>query len=130
MSPNCKCIKVATDGTITQITEQEQEKETKGRTQSAYALPVPQFWKHERTFVLSVVMNDMFTDEDCVNIPATMIWSHLRHEGAKPTEPIYGDFYMYNENSEDIIDFTMDDFVYILSKMEKSVADALCDCIR
>ena len=130
MKDNCKCIKVSTDGTITQITEEEQEEETKGRTQSCYALPVPQFWGHDKTFILSVVMNDMFTDEDCINIPGSIIWNHLRFESAKPTEAIYGNIYLYNENSDEIIDFLMDDFIYILSKMKRHVADALCDCIR
>ena len=81
-------------------------------------------------FILSVVMNDMFTDEDCVNIPGSIIWNHLRFESSKPTEEIYGDICLYNENSDEIIDFLMDDFVYILSKMKRHVADALCDCIR
>ena len=130
MKDNCKCIKVSTDGTITQITEEEQEEETKGRTQSCYALPVPQFWGHDKTFILSVVMNDMFTDEDCINIPGSIIWNHLRFESAKPTEAIYGNIYLYNENSDEIIDFLIDDFLYILSKMKRHVTDALCDCIR
>ena len=130
MPENCKCIKVSTKGTITQITEDEQEEETKGRTQSCYALPIPQFWEHERTFILSVVMNDMFTDADCVNIPGTIIWNHLRFEDPQPVEPIYGNMYIYNENEDEIIDFLMDDFIYILSKMKRHVADALCDCIR
>ena len=130
MKDNCKCIKVSTDGTITQITEEEQEAETKGRTQSCYALPVPQFWGHDKTFILSVVMNDMFTDEDCINIPGSIIWNHLRFESSKPTEAIYGNIYLYNENSDEIIDFLMDGFLYILSKMKRHIADALGDCIR
>ena len=130
MNDNCKCIKISTEGYITETTEKEADKETKGRTQSCYGLSAPQRWKHDRTFILSVVMNDMFLDSDPANVVATLLWSFLRSGQYDPSTTIYGDFYIYNETVEQIIDFPMEDFKYIISKLPELLHQTLLRRIR
>jgi hypothetical protein len=57
-----------------------------------------------------------FTEEDSLNRAATHLWNHLRTGGQ---QPIVGTVFLYNETREDVVDMTMDDFVYIFDFIEK-----------
>ena len=114
---NRKPIKVSASGEVSEITEAHEYEETKYRTQCAWVLMVPEQWEHKRTFKLSMTMIDRFSEFDPLNIQATLLWRMLRSPRYTPDEFIQGDVYISNETADEIIDFTMDDFKYILRKL-------------
>ena len=112
MTRNNKVIKISVLGDASEIDNEQQRHETKGRTQSCYWLNVPEYWKHDRKFKLCMIMLDIFEPGDDLNMKATVVFNRLRTT-VKWT-PIHGDVYIANETDEEIIDFTKDDFKYVL----------------
>ena len=117
MTRNNKVIKISVFGEVVEIDEEQEQEETKGRTQSGYCLSVPEHWDHDRKFRLAITMLDRFEPGDDLNMRATVVFNRLRTRTPVKWTPIYGDVYIGNETDEDIIDFTMDDFNYIIDHM-------------
>ena len=114
MTRNNKVIKISVLGDVSEIDGEQQRHETKGRTQSAHSLPFPEYWEHDRKFRLSITMLDRFEPGDDLNKQATILFNRLRTSRCLADTIIRGDVYISNETDEDIIDFTQDDFNYVL----------------
>ena len=113
-----KVIKIsALTDEITEITREQLREETRYRTQCAWLLARPSVWDHERKFMLSMIMVDQFSEFDPLNIQTTLIWRKLRSSLYTPTDIIQGDVYLSNETEDAIVDFSMEDFQYILRKL-------------
>ena len=112
MTRNNKVIKISVFGEVVEIDEEQEREETKGRTHSGYCLSFPERWGHDRKFRLTMTMLDIFEPGDDLNMRATIVFNRLRTT-VKWT-PIHGDVYIANETDEEIIDFTKDDFEYVL----------------
>ena len=108
-------IRISVSGEVSEIDYDFQMVET--RTHSAYSLPWPEDWEHDRKFRLTITMLDRFEPRDDLNIQATLLFNRLRTSTSLAETIICGDVYIGNETDEDIIDFTMDDFNYILDHM-------------
>jgi hypothetical protein len=59
-------------------------------------------------------MLDRFEPGDDLNMKATVVFNRLRTRTPVKWTPIHGDVYIANETVEEIIDFTKDDFKYVL----------------
>jgi len=112
-----KVVKISALGEVAQITAEQQREETRYRTQCAWFLSKPTDWENKRTFRLSMTMIDRFSDFDPINILATILFRKLRSALYTPTDIIQGDVYISNETEHEIVDFTLEDFNYILRKL-------------
>ena len=112
-----KVVKISALGEVAEITSEQQREETRYRSQRTWSLSKPTVWEHKRTFRLSMTMIDDFSDFDPLNIQATNLFRKLRSFVYTPTDYVVGDVYISNETEHDIVDFTMEDFNYILRKL-------------
>ena len=117
MTRNNKVIKISVLGDVSEIDDEQQREETRARTQSVYCLPFPEYWEHKRKFRLAIAMLDRFETGDAINVMATVLFNRLRTRTPVTDTLIYGDVYIANETDEEIIDFTKDDFKYVLRHM-------------
>ena len=114
-----KAIKIKACGHVS-IVEPEEDEDYKAMGErrggrDSWFLGVPERWEHHK-FRLSMTTLGFFTEEDTLNSTATELWNHLRTGGQ---QPIVGTVFLYNETREDVVDMTMDDFVYIFDCVEK-----------
>ena len=120
MTRNNKVIKISVLGDVSEIDDEQQRHETRDRTQSVYSLPFPEYWERDRKFRLAITMLDRFEPGDDLNIQATILFNRLRtRKRVVAITLIYGDVYISNETVEEIIDFTKDDFKYVLRHMPR-----------
>ena len=117
MTRNNKVIKISVLGDVSEIDDEQQRHEAIRRTQSVYALPVPERWEYDRKFRLAITMLDIFEPGDDLNLMATVLFNRLRTRRSVTDTLIYGDVCIANETDEEIIDFTKDDFKYVLRHM-------------
>ena len=52
---------------------------------------------------------------------ATIVYRTMRSGAYMPDDAIYGTVYISNETANEIVDFTMQDFVYMYNQMFKPV---------
>ena len=114
-----KAIKITACGKVS-IVEPEEDEDYKAMGardggRDSWCLGVPERWEHNK-FRLSMTTLGFFTEEDDLNRAATHLWNHLRTGGQ---QPIVGTVFLYNETREEVVDMTMDDFVYIFDCIEK-----------
>ena len=64
-----------------------------------------------------MAMIDRLSDFDPINILATILFRKLRSSIYTPSDIIQGDVYISNETEHEIVDFTLEDFNYILRKL-------------
>ena len=112
-----KVVKISALGEVAQITAEQQREETRHITQCAWFLSKPTDWEQKRTFRLSMTMIDRISDFDPINILATILFRKLRSSIYTPSDIIQGDVYISNETEHEIVDFTLEDFNYILRKL-------------
>ena len=60
-----------------------------------------------------MTMLDLFTPNDDFNIVATVLFRRLRSSHCTPCNDICGTVYLVNESEHDIIDFTMEVYMYV-----------------
>ena len=82
------------------------------------SLVVPEQWEHKKSR-LALTMLDTFNADDDLNILATMLFRKLRPPLHDPDDVICGTVYIANETVDDIIDFTIDDYIYIRDRVFK-----------
>ena len=81
----------------------------------------PERWEHNR-YKLTMTMKHTFEQYVNVNIAATMMFRRLRSSHCTPCNDIIcGTVYLINENEHDIIDFTMEDYVYVAMQVLSDV---------
>ena len=62
-------------------------------------------------------MLDIFEDHDIYNPLATMLFRKLKSQYGSNDEVVCGAFFICNEDDESELDFTLEDYEYILSKL-------------
>ena len=112
-----KAIKITPDCKVTMIDNWRNDPDYTNKCMAGYSLCLPQFWKHN-FFYLSVFMLDTFEDHDIYNPLATMLFRKLKSPYGQTDEIVCGVMFICNEDNEKELDFTIDDYEYILSKLE------------
>ena len=74
----------------------------------------PEKWE-DCSFRLTMLVNDVFTQTDVYHPMASYIAKHLR--GFELGEPLMGIAFIANENENGAIDFTLDDFKFMLNRI-------------
>jgi hypothetical protein len=63
-------------------------------------------------------MLDLFVPNDDVNVVATVLFRKLRSgHGVPCNDIICGTVHLVKENEHDVIDFTMEDYVYVVMQV-------------
>jgi hypothetical protein len=109
-------IKITADSKITEVSEEQEDEEKTGRLYDGRGLGVPQRWKFKK-YTLTMTFPDRFEETDKFDPMATLIYRYLRNPEGITDDYICGTAYLSNETSDDIIDFTKQDFKYILDKV-------------
>ena len=112
-----KAIKINIDGSVEEVADGFEDPEykamSKKRSVDSWCLSIPEHWEHKK-FNLSMCCYGFFEPDDPINNLATFIWLKIRN--AAP-QPIVGPVFLFNEDADDMKDFTMDDFKYIMDKL-------------
>ena len=107
-----KAIKITPDCKVIMVDDWRSDPDYIGKCMAGYSLSLPQFWKHKIVY-LSVFMLDIFEDDDIYNPLATMLFQYGSND-----EVVCGSMFICNEDDESELDFTIQDYEYILSKLE------------
>ncbi len=110
-----KLIKITPDDKVIEMPEEQADADKGERFYDGVGLMVPEKWKHKKKFRLTVSFPDLYEDTDKFNKLATLIVQKLHHEG-QDDNIICGDAYIANESDTDFLDFTLEDFRYVLKK--------------
>ena len=79
-------------------------------------LSLPKFWEHNK-YILSVFIVDRYEDTHEYNHIATNIFNKLYKTYGEVDQVIKGFMIICNEDENQPIDFTLDDYHYILENM-------------
>ena len=115
-----KSIKITPDGKVVEVSEEEEDELKSSRNWDGRSLLVPEQWKNERKFRLTLTFPDMYEDTDVLNPLATRLLYDPRHPTVKTKDVICGTAFLSNETLQKLIDFTTEDFKYITSNALKS----------
>jgi hypothetical protein len=121
MNKSVKCVKITPDGNMSEITNHKEDKDWKEmRGRDFHSLPLADKWG----FRLSSIMQDFFEEGDPINEPASMIYHALKHAGWE-AEVLKGTVFIFNEDSDKLIDFTVKELNQIIYKacMERVVGN-------
>ena len=110
ISPNCKVVEVS---------EEEEDELKSSRNWDGRSLLVPEHWKNDRKFHLTLTFPDMYEDTDTFNPLATRLLYELRHPTVQSNDVICGTAFLSNETLHKLIDFTKEDFEYIVINARK-----------
>ena len=123
-----KSIMITPDGKYHEVSQEEETAAMRGRRYIGYGLQVPKTWEHKK-LRLTVTMLDQFTPEDPPNSWATVLFRKLYSNGGGVDDEIPGLVFISNETDNEVIDFTMEDFVYIWTRVilpKELVFEYLC----
>ena len=115
-----KSIKITPDGKVVEVSEEEEDELKSSRVWDGRSLLVPQHWNRDRKFRLTLSFPDMYEDTDVFNPLATRLLYDLRHPTVKTKDVICGTAFLSNETLQKLIDFTTEDFKYMISNALKS----------
>ena len=115
-----KSIKITPDGKVVEVSEEEEDELKSSRVWDGRSLLVPQHWNRDRKFRLTLTFPDMYEDTDVFNPLAIRLLYDLRHPTVKTKDVICGTAFLSNETLQKLIDFTTEDFKYIISNALKS----------
>ena len=118
---NLRCIKIASNGSVEEISHSQYDEETADRLYSGSALMLTEYWETDN-YKLTMTMPYLFAPEDDVNIIATMLFRKLRSRHGVPClNVVCGTAYLVNESDTEIIDFTMQDFLFVRNRVFQMV---------
>ena len=126
-----KAIKITTAGEISEVDDVYSDEDyqamqqTKGGVDS-WCLSIPEQWEHDK-FKLSMTTLGFFEPSYLFNQIATILWAKLRNGRA---QDILGTVFMFNETGDGMIDFTKQDFGYIMEKITGHATIELSDIIK
>ncbi len=109
-----KSVKITPDGKVVEVSEEEEDELKSSRNWDGRSLLVPEHWKRDRKFRLTLTFPDMYEDIDLFNPLATRLLYDLRHPTVKSKDVICGTAFLSNETFQQLIDFTKEDFEYIV----------------
>ena len=115
-----KSIKITPDGKVVEVSEEEEDELKSSRVWDGRSLLIPQHWNRDRKFRLTLSFPDMYEDTDVFNPLATRLLYDLRPPTVKTKDVICGTAFLSNETVQKLIDFTKEDFRYIISNALKS----------
>ena len=111
-----KAIKITQDSKIIIVDNWETDPDYVNNVISGYALTLPQFWAYH-TFKLTVFIVDIYDERHEINNIATNIFRKLYNPYGQVDQVIKGFMFICNEDDERPIDFTLDDYHYLLLKL-------------
>ena len=110
MNKNVKCVKITPDGNMTETNNHKEDKDWKAmRGRDFHSLPLADKWG----FRLSIIMQDFFNEGDPINEAASMIYHLLKHAGWE-AEVLMGTVFIFNEDSNGHLDFTVKELNQII----------------
>ena len=109
-----KSVKIIPDCKVVEVSEEEEDELKSSRCWDGRGLLVPEHWKRDRKFRLTLTFPDMYEDTDLFNPLATSLFYHLRHPTGKSKDVICGTAFLSNETLQQLIDFTKEGFEYIV----------------
>ena len=112
-----KAIKITSDSQIIVVDDWEKDEDYINNVISGYALMLPQFWD-EQIFKLTVFIVDTYDERHEINNVATNIFSKLYNPYEQVDQVIKGFMFICNEDDDKPIDFTLDDYHYLLLKLK------------
>ena len=112
-----KAIKISPSNEITVLDNWKTDQDYANNITSGCSLCLPEFWEH-RKYKLSVFMLDTFEPKDAFNPIATKLFQKLKSPSGPDDQNIFGFMIICNEDEEQEIDFTLEDYHYILSKLD------------
>ena len=109
-----RTVTVTTDGISWEVSWEQADNDQSSRVYNGLALDTPEHWEQIH-YVLTMTMLDRFEPTDRPNNMATLIYRNMRSGAYMPDDAIYGTVYISNETANEIVDFTMHDFMYMYS---------------
>ena len=103
-----KAIKI-TPCSIEEVEDWKTDQDYINNTAGAFCLNVPTTWKHKK-YNLSVIILDKFEHYHEFNALATKVFQALKCSYGPVEELVFGFMFICNEDEEDLIHFTLDDF--------------------
>ncbi len=111
-------MKIIPDGKVVEVSEEEEDELKSIRIWDGWSLYVPQHWKGDRKFRLTLTFHE---ETDVFNPLATRLLYDLRHPTVKTKDVICGTAFLSNETLQKLIDFSKEDFEYIIINALKRV---------
>jgi len=112
-----KFIKITALGEVSEVDEDKDEEykamQKRHGGVDSWALILPKPWEAKK-FRLSMITLGFFTDADDCNFLATLLWKYLRITEA---QPIFGTVFLVNENKDQLINMTLEDFRIIMKHL-------------
>ncbi len=110
-----KSVMITADGKYHEVSEEEKAAICSTRMYSGAALAVPERWPHNK-FRLTMIMLDQFEPDDRPNPMATVLFRKLKSMHYTPDGVIPGIVFIGKETDEELVDFTVEEFQYVLKK--------------
>ena len=113
-----KAIKITSGSQVLIVDDWESDEDYgKNNVLSGYSLSLPKVWEHKK-YILSVFIVDRYDDTHEYNNIATNILNKLYKTHGEVYQVIKGFMIICNEDENQAIDFTFEDYHYILEKWE------------
>jgi len=108
-----KVIKI-TPFNIKQLDNINDDDDYKNYIHNGLLLDLPIKWKYNK-YLLTMFTKDIYTSDDIYNPVANYLFSKLKC--TLSDNQLYGSVFICSENNDSIIDFTIDDLNYLISKI-------------
>ena len=112
-----KGIKITSDSQIIIVDDFENDESYINNVLSGYSLSLPQFWEHKQ-YMLTVFIVDRYDSTHEYNHIATHIFNKLYNTCGEVDQDIRGFMIICNEDENEPIDFTLDDYHYLIKQMK------------
>ena len=113
-----KAIQITSGSQVLIVDDWESDEDYgKNNVLSGYSLSLPKVWEHTK-YMLSAFIVDRYEDTHEYNHIATNIFNKLYKTYGEVDQVIKGFMIICNEDENQPIDFTLDDYHYILDKMK------------
>ena len=112
-----KAIKISPSNKITVVDNWQTDPDNVNNLISGYTLSLLEFWEH-RKYKLSVFMVDTFEAKHAFNPIATRLYRKLKYTHEENEQAVFGFMIICNEDEDKELDFALDDYHYILSKLD------------
>ena len=115
-----KGIKITSDSQVIALDDWRKDPDYIDNVLSGYSLRLPQFWDYQ-IFRLSVFIVDIYEENHEYNHLATNVFQKLYSPYGESDQIIKGFMFICNEDDDKAIDFTLDDYNYILPKLKRNI---------
>ena len=112
-----KGIKITSDSQVITLDDWQKDPDYIDNVLSGYSLMLPQFWDYQ-IFKLTVFIVDIYDETHDYNHMATSVFQKLYSPYGESDQIIKGFMFICNEDDDKALDFTLDDYNYILPKLK------------